>query len=386
MKNVSNFEKTKEFILKNCDLQDSYFSNRNFSMKSFWDNKEPELQDYVFELYEKYNSFYETPFSNFIKYYFFGEGEQCYCDIDDFLKKYHAPQRIHKNTKKFIKYYPQQRKFIKFDTENFAEIFYCYRNGLNDRPTCSNENCSEKCEFVTTKYGFRKYCSQKCQLHDNNIEKVPQRSDKSNLEIRTHINKIPLDRRNLTNREIQKYYLNIEDYSKWLFNQPTNERIYIFMNKLNESDITCVCGDKKSFYSQGVGYKLSCGKNSCIHQAWRGDSYYKEDVLNAYRNKNGQTTETGFLYVLESKELTAHKIGIAVNPIKRFNKLLKSVPDLKMKICIFIERGLYKKEKYLHKLYKNKNVIFESSFDGYTEYFHLTPEDIESIREYLYEN
>ena len=37
------------------------------------------------------------------------------------------------------------------------------------------------------------------------------------------------------------------------------------MNNLNYSDIKCVCGSKKTFKSQGVGYNKTCGKKLCMN-------------------------------------------------------------------------------------------------------------------------
>lgn len=371
-----------DFIKEHMPSED-YFNNRNFSKRAYWEKRNAKLAKYVFDKYYEYNNFFEISFSTFVKYYFLNEDLECYIDIEDFLKNTKHTQ-INKGTKKYKKYFNEAKKFINFEPKNFTEIFYCYRNKITDRPKCKNV-CTNKTELYTSSIGYRKFCSQRCQLNYNNCIKEIKESEKDHDEIISILKSVPLDNRNLSNELVAGNYINIENYSKNIENLSVGERIYIFYHKLNFDDIKCkTCSKKKRFTSQGQGYKKTCGRNTCIHMQYRGETYYNENDINIRRNRGGSSYKSGFIYIMKEEEM--YKIGIAQNPVSRLKEMSKIFPNIEYHTCVYLSDNLFKTEQNIHKKYSSENILFDSSFPGYTEFFNLTNEDLKDIREIIYEN
>ena len=259
--------------------------------------------------------------------------------------------------------------------DDIREYFYMKVFNITDRPKCLN--CLGKIQFQSCSDGFREFCSKKCQIEFRNSIKTPKMSNKTDDEIRTIIEKIPLDVRNLAKFEIADNYLNIQKYSERLNDLQVTERIFLFMNKLPLSEPFCnFCGSKKKFISQGKGYLKTCGKEAC-KQASLGK------ISNIFKNvsKGGCSYDESFVYLLKSERNSEiFKIGISLNPLKRLEKIQRSsgITDLKIYFCMY-KKNPYELEQKLHKIFESKKLIFEHSFDGSTEFFTLNEKDVEFI-------
>lgn len=223
---------------------------------------------------------------------------------------------------------------LNFKTNNMSELKYCIDNNIKERPKCKSSTCNNKVNFSKSyTNGFRDYCSHKCQMYENNRIKESRKSELSDDEIRKIIDKVPLDLRNMTKVEIADNIGNINEYvDKIQTNLPVKERIYIFifMNKLTIDDIICpICKTNfKQFYTQGVGYRSTC-KNEKCRKAF---------------GKASSLLDSGYLYVLCSKEEDIFKIVISLNTNKRLIGLRRSLKDLDIVYCFYLDEKLDKND------------------------------------------
>lgn len=374
-------DEIKKYIIDAGILYPNF--NRNVARKKYWDNRNTEWSKYIYEKYEECNKKCRINFADFLRYFFFDEQIQYYYHDTEYFLANTVSLQHNPGTRLYNAFFEDGCKFVDFTPVSMTELIYCFRNNIRSRPKC--KECSNDTEFTVYKDGYRKFCSQKCQMKYNNKLKEPKKSTNTIDEIRNIIEKIPLDLRNLSKSDIADNYLNILDYTKDFTDVSVPERIHIFQTNLSINDITCFCGGKKNFVSQGVGYKKTCGKKICIGLV-KNPNYYNEKDININVSKGGASFESGFLYVLKSKNISAYKIGISQDPLGRLNDLRKSINDFEIIQCYWIMEGLSKTEKYLHNIFQYKRKQFDNTFNGYTEIFDLNTQDLKYIKDYMYEN
>jgi len=376
-------EEIKQFIVENNLLYPSI--NRNISRKIFWENRNKDWANFLFSNFKEFNERSDISFANFLRMFIFDEYIQnYYYTVEDFLQKTLTVQH-NPGTKGYNKFFEDAKKLINFEPVNMTEIIYCFRNNLTDRPKC--KQCDNETTFTVFKKGFRSFCSQQCQIEFNNKTKEIKKSNLSYNQIVNGINKIALDHRNLSNEFIASNFINILEFTSDFKDIPTSERIYIFVNNLSVNDIHCpTCKSKKRFKSQGVGYSATCGKKICLGIYRHPETYYNEFDFNIRVNKGGASYKSGFLYILKSELRDGFKIGITQDPNSRIKSLRKSTPDLQIEDCFWLSEQLSETEQSLHKIFENKQIHFQNSFDGHTEFFYLDKDDIKFIRDKINEN
>jgi endogenous inhibitor of DNA gyrase (YacG/DUF329 family) len=376
-------EEIKQFILDNNLLYPKI--NRNISRRIFWENRNTEWANFLYTNFNDFNKRSDISFSNFLKMFIFGEDIQnYYYTVEDFLNK--TPTVFHNpGTKNYIRFFEDAKSLMNFEPINMTEIIYCFRNNLTSRPKC--KECGNETKFTVFKNGFRTFCSQQCQIKFNNKIKEIKKSILSYDQIVEGINKIALDHRNLSNEFIASSFINILEFTSEFKNIPPSERIYIFVNNLSFNDVHCsTCQTKKRFKSQGVGYSATCGKKICIGMYKSPDTYYNEFDLNIRVCKGGSSFESGFLYILKSNSRKGFKIGITQDPNTRLKALKKFTPDLQIEDCFWLSEQVHETEQYFHKFFENKQINFQDSFDGHTEFFYLDKDDIKFIRNKIHES
>jgi endogenous inhibitor of DNA gyrase (YacG/DUF329 family) len=369
----------KQFILEKNILYPKY--NSKYARKNYWNNINPKWSNYIFAEFEKYNNYYVLTFCDFLRLHFFCEKIEHYTSTLDFLTNVKNLQ-INPNTKKYNLYYKSSLKYINFIPKNFAEIIYCFRNNIIERPKC--QECEKNdLEFTLSTVGYRKFCSLKCQMIHNNKPKPFKKSPMSTEKIIEGIKKIPYDSRNTSNSTIANSWINILEFSENL-NILDNERIYLFV-KQDITLIKCtICGKPKKFKSQKVGYTKTCTRVNCRNSLVYG-THFNKDAENNFYGRGGASFKTGFLYVLYSKKNNFYKIGITQYPDERLRVLKKCISDLAFNKCVFTDK-LSETERHFHRKFKEKRIIFDKSFDGYSEFFNLNKNDFEYIEKYLCEN
>ena len=383
---MEKLELVKQFIEDNRIIENF---NRNLSRKKFWDKYFPNLSDFVFDYFKECNKLYydNLRFIDFLKVHICGlptnnKYRKHYNNLIDCLLN----QNINSLTQTYKNYVIlESKKYLNFQTDYIPEIKYCVLNNLTEKPKC--KYCNKDVHFNNITKGYHEFCSFDCQLNYNNMKKEPKLSEFSDGEIRKIIEKIPLDRRNMTNVTIADVYLNIYNYSKHIEGLPEKERIYIFQNKLTNKDIFCSCGEKRVFISQGFGYRKTCTKYGCIRklQPNNKNPIIGDEKLNSKLVGNKSSITKSFIYILYSKELDLYKIGIAISPFRRLKKLQIYVPDLELVFSMYKNNTCYC-ESYFHKKYEDKKFIFDTSFDGSTEYFKLTKQYFEDIKQEIMNN
>ncbi len=370
----------KQFIIENNLLYPHY--NRNIARKKYWDKRNKEWSDYIYQKYEEHNSMCIIPFSDFLRYFFFNEHIKYYYNtVEDFLSKTISLQH-NPGTRLYDTFFEKGCNYVNFTPVSMTELIYCYRNNIVDRPKC--KECINDVVFTTYNKGYRVFCSQSCQMKHNNKHKEIKKSDKSIPEIIEIVKSVPLDLRNLTKYEIADNFINILEHTKEFVDISVKERIYVFVNNLSVVDTLCTCGDKKIFASQGVGYKKTCGRINCINIS-KNENYFNDNEYNIRVCKGGGSFESGFLYIMRSDFNNFIKIGISQNPISRLLALRKSINDFRIIECFWLNKNLSKTEKELHKLYEHKKVFFDDVFDGHSEIFSLDCDDIRCIKDYIYD-
>lgn len=146
----------------------------------------------------------------------------------------------------------------------------------------------------------------------------------------------------------------------------------------------CSCGSKKIFASQGLGYKKTCGRVNCINIS-KNKNHFNNNEFNIRTSKGGSSFDNGFLYVLKSDFHDFVKIGITQDPVSRLSSLRKNINDFRIVDCFWLNENLSKIEKELHNIFKLKKVIFDDTFDGYSEIFYLDNIDITYIKDCIYD-
>lgn len=357
--------------------------NRNMLRLKFWQTHFPDLYQNIFNEYELYQQKYEKfAFTHFIDHVIFDapiKNKKKYKGIVDFLKNATHSEVICKHY--YFKFQKFFNEIVDFDTKSFLEVKYCYEHGYRSRPKCY---CGKDLTFTVYTQGYHKFCSTQCQLKYNNSEKEPKLSSLTDDEVRKVINKIKPDRRNLTNEKFANVYLNVYNYSQNDPNLSNRERLFLFLNKKTSNYSICpYCKKyKKIFKSSVTGYTQTCGHLFCINASKNAQVTTKPNVL-VSRTSNYQMYD-GFIYVLYSPNHDMFKIGIATNPLTRLNELKKDIPDLIISYCWYVhEACIYERE--LHEHFKSKQIIFEETFDGYTEYFKLSESDVKYIKDYINE-
>ena len=363
-------------------MQDNLFNNKLDTRpyrKIWWDNNKPEYGDFIFDNYEKYNKIFPMKVKDFIEFFFFDREGIFYETFEEFFNKVDPirltnilgigrPKPANGPLLKYVQtglsYFENQ---LNFKTNNMSELKYCIDNNIKERPKCKSSTCNNKVNFSKSyTNGFRDYCSHKCQMYENNRIKESRKSELSDDEIRKIIDKVPLDLRNMTKVEIADNIGNINEYvDKIQTNLPVKERIYIFMNKLTIDDIICpICKTNfKQFYTQGVGYRSTC-KNEKCRKAF---------------GKASSLLDSGYLYVLYSKEEDIFKIVISLNTNKRLIGLRRSLKDLDIVYCFYLDEKLTETERMLHEKFMHKHSYPSIKFDGHTEFFKLDKNDLKFI-------
>lgn len=370
------------------------YYNNNISRESYWENNFPEYKEQFFQTYNEWKEKFEgrePQVSFFIKCFFFDKNHRefglyrKFKDIKDYFENADHSELI-------CKYYHTKFKenfneIVNFKTDNIYEVKYCFEHNLTERPKC--KECNKDTIFTGKLSGyFRDFCCLKCQMDYNNKEKEPKLSNLSDSEIRKIIESIPPDRRNLTNQKFADVFLNVYNFSKDAVDLKQTERQYLFMNNLSTDYIICpYCKcHKKIFQSSISGYKATCGRKNCVklhlYPNCKSDLEFSNEYYTTTRNV---ILENSFLYVIYSKKNNFYKIGISTNPTSRISSFLKFFDDFEIKYCVFLKNA-NEVEHNLHTHFKDKNVLFENSFDGYTEYYRLNEDDLEYIKKVIYEN
>lgn len=370
----------KKFIIENNLLYPNY--NRNIARKKYWDKRNVEWSNYIYQKYDEHNKTCPIHFSDFLRYFFFNEDIKYYYNtVEEFLTKTTSLQ-YNPGTRLYNTFFEKGCKYVNFAPISMTELIYCYRNNIIDRPKC--KECDNDVVFTVYNKGYRIFCSQKCQMQHNNKHKDVKKSDKTISEIIEIIKSIPLDLRNLTKYEIADNFINILEHTKEFKDIPVKERIHIFVNNLSFVDTLCSCGSKKIFASQGLGYKKTCGRVNCINIS-KNKNHFNNNEFNIRTSKGGSSFDNGFLYVLKSDFHDFVKIGITQDPVSRLSSLRKNINDFRIVDCFWLNENLSKIEKELHNIFKLKKVIFDDTFDGYSEIFYLDNIDITYIKDYIYD-
>lgn len=371
----------QDYIISNEIFEGLY--NRNYSRKRIWDNINIEWSNYIFKKYNEYNNKFELSFINFMKLYFLNDSSiQFYHDCDDFIKRNKNTQ-INPNTKLYNLFFNECKELVNFEPVSFSELLYCIHNNIKDRPHC--KCCSNDVDFTLYKVGYRDFCSTICQMKYNNESKIPKSQGLTNSSIRQIYSDIPLDRRNLTNQLIADHFQDVEKYCSFDKSLKTREMIYVFMNKLSLFDLTCVCGNRKLFRSQGQGYSKTCGSKSCIDIAKHGNQTNSKYFTRSKISRGGHSYESGFVYLMYSVDNDFYKIGITHNPINRLEQLKRNIPDIEYKQCVFVDSPSTV-EKILHEKFDNQRLELNERFGGYTEFFNLNSTDVVCVKEIINEN
>lgn len=371
-------EEIKKYILDNNLLYPEY--NRNVSRKKFWDNRNMLWSNYIFDNYNKCKC--KIKFVDFIRNYFFNEPvKNFYKTAEDFLENTISLQH-NPGTNFYNAFFEDGCKHVNFQPVSMTELIYSFRNSIKNRPTC--KECNNETSFMGFNNGYRTFCSQDCQMNYNNKLKEIKKSNNTTKQIQDIIDNIPLDLRNLTNFDVANNFINILEATSSFNNVSVSERIFVFQNNLSFTDVLCTCGNKRTFASQGVGYRKTCGRINCINIS-KNSNHFNNNEFNIRTNKGGASFKSGFLYILYSELNNYMKIGITQDPITRLTNLRKNINDFVFLECFWLNDLLSESEKELHYIFKEKRVYFDVTFDGYSEIFTLDDNDIKYIKEYIYD-
>lgn len=372
---------------------------KNFmSMRNWWMRNYPEVGEPLFELYDKCNEIYDAKIKDFLLSFAFDvKNNVCYDYGDLFIKR--KPEILNAivnatganssevRRAKILKAKDECDKVLGYKTRSIQELKYCLINKIEELPIC--HVCGGEVEFNGPSYGFRKFCSAKCQNVHHNSQKEIGRVDLSDDEVRGLILGVGIDHRNLHNEVVAGCFDNVLDYSNAIFKPlKPNEAIYIFLNKLDKSDVMCpVCEvRKRKFISQGQGYLKTCGCKSCVYGK-RHNVYYEghESVSRGPYSIRGDVEyrESGFIYILKSDFSGLIKIGVSQDPVHRIKTISKDIEDVDMVNCFYIKRGLLGLERYIHEKYKDRQALLDSQIAGYTEWFKLSDDDVKDIEVFI---
>ena len=372
---------------------------KNFmSMRNWWERNHPDIASDLFDVYERCNNIYKVSIVNFLKSFAFDvENKTCYAYADVFLKyqsealnaivNRNGANRSEIARSKILKAKEVCDTELGYETRSIQELKYCLINKIEKLPSC--QTCGGEVEFNGPSYGFRKFCSAKCQNLHHNSQKPIGRVDLSDDEVRELILSVGIDHRNLHNEVVASCFDNVLDYNNSIFKPlKANEALYIFLNKLEKSDVMCpVCEvRKRKFISQGQGYFKTCGCKSCAYGI-RHDVYYEghESVSKGPYSIRGdiEYRESGFIYIINSEFSGLTKIGVSQDPVSRIKMISKDIEDVKMINCFYLKKGLVDLEKHLHEKYKYNQVLLDSQIAGYTEWFRLSESEIKDIEVFI---
>lgn len=372
---------------------------KNFmSMRNWWERNHPDIASDLFDVYERCNTIYKVSIVNFLKSFAFDvENKTCYAYADVFLKyqsealnaivNRNGANRSEIARSKILKAKEVCDTELGYETRSIQELKYCLINKIEKLPTC--HHCGNPVEFNGPKAGFRKFCSAKCQNIHHNSQKEIGRVNLGDDEVRGLILSVGIDHRNLHNEVVAGCFDNVLDYSNTIFKPlKPNEAIYIFLNKLDKSDVMCpVCEvRKRKFISQGQGYLKTCGCKSCAYGIRHG--VYYEGANSVSRGPYSirgdvEYRESGFIYILKSDFSGLTKIGVTQDPINRIKTISRDIEDVGIVNCFYIKRGLLDLEKYIHEKYKDNQVLLDSQIAGYTEWFKLSDDDVKDIEVFI---
>lgn len=375
-------------IIKNILEEVNFFNtkyNSELTRFRFWERTNPELGVKFLKDFNFFKSYYhKIRLIDYIKVFILNTETQKsltrkFKDIDDFVKNARYCDSTIVNNNKLIES-NGIKKYINFKPIKASELLFCYYANIKDRPLC--KMCGKEVEFQNMQCGYRLFCSSGCQITYHNSKKPIKHSNLSHDEIIEIIKSIPPDIRNTTNEKIANIFGNVLEYTKNL-DIRDDERLYLYTNKLSGDCIYCDCGNKKSFKSQIQGYAKTCGSIHCVilnkgHKPRRPKGTYSNTV-----SGNGYGIP-GNVYVLYSETLGAYKIGITKNLEQRLRDLRCFVPDIVLKISVFVSDS-GRVEKFIHKKYKDNNVKFRERFPGSSEFFTLNESDVKDIIKILAE-
>lgn len=372
---------------------------KNFmSMRNWWMRNHPGIGEPLFELYDKCNEIYEVRIKDFLLSFVFDvKNNVCYDYGDVFIKR--KPEilnaivnatganRSEACVAKILKAKDECDKVLGYKTRSIQELKYCLINKIEKLPSC--QTCGGEVEFNGPSYGFRKFCSAKCQNLHHNSQKPIGRVNLSDDEVRELILSVGIDHRNLHNEVVASCFDNVLDYTNGIFKPlKANEALYIFLNKLEKRDVMCpVCEvRKRKFISQGQGYLKTCGCKSCVYGV-RHDVYYEghESVSKGPYSIRGDVEyrESGFIYILKSDFSGLTKIGVTQDPMHRIKTISKDIEDVSIINCFYIKRGLLDLERHIHEKYKDKQALLDPQIAGYTEWFKLSDDDVKDIEVFI---
>ncbi|AEI88228.1 hypothetical protein [Campylobacter phage vB_CcoM-IBB_35] len=379
----------EKHAIKNILEEVNFFNakyNSELTRFRFWERTNPELGAKFLKDFNFFKSYYhKIRLIDYIKVFILNTETQKsltrkFKDIDDFVKNARYCDSTIVNNNKLMES-NEIKKYINFKPIKASELLFCYYANIKDRPLC--KMCDKEVEFQNMQYGYRLFCSPECQITYHNSKKPIKHSNLPHDEIIEIIKSVPPDIRNTTNEKIANIFGNVLEYTKDS-DIRDDERLYLYVNKLSGDHIYCECGNKKTFKSQTQGYNKTCSSIYCIllskgHKPRRPKETYSNTVSGfSYR-------WPGNVYVLYSYTLGAYKVGITKNLEQRLRDLRRFVPDLDLKICVFVKDagGV---EKFIHKKYKDKNVKFSDKFPGSGEFFDLNKDEIEDIARILIES
>lgn len=392
---MENLKKRARAILERCGAPTTF---KNFmSMRNWWMRNNPDVGKPLFEVYDRCNEIHDVKIKDFLLSFVFNvDNKVCY-DYGDIFIKY-KPEILNATINrssncrerirpKIIKAKDECDKMLGYKTRSIQELKYCLINKIEKLPVC--QTCGGEVEFNGPSYGFRKFCSAKCQNLHHNSQKPIGRVDLSDDEVRELILSVGIDHRNLHNEVVASCFDNVLDYTNGIFKPlKANEALYIFLNKLEKSDVMCpVCEvRKRKFISQGQGYLKTCGCKSCVYGV-RHDVYYEghESVSKGPYSIRGDVEyrESGFIYILKSDFSWLTKIGVTQDPMHRIKTISKDIEDVSIVNCFYIKRGLLDLERHIHEKYKDKQALLDPQIAGYTEWFELSDDDVKDIEVFI---
>lgn len=392
----------KDLKLRAREILEGYGAPADFknfmSMRNWWMRNHPGVGEPLFNLYDKCNEIYDVKIKDFLLSFAFDvDNKVCYEYRDLFVKRkpeilnamvnFPNSSRGEIHRAKILKAKDECDKALGYKTRSIQELKYCLINRIEKLPTC--QLCGGEVEFNGPKAGFRKFCSARCQNLHHNSQKEIGRANLSDDEVRELILSVGIDHRNLHNEIVAGCFDNVTDYTDNIFKPlKPNEAIYIFLNRLEKSDVMCpVCEvRKRKFISQGQGYLKTCGCKSCVYGI-RHDVYYEgaDSVSKGPYSIRGDAEyrESGFIYIMGSEFSGLTKIGVSQDPIHRLKIISKDIEDVKLINCFYIKSGLLKLERFLHEKYKDTQVPLDPQIAGYSEWFRLSDDVVRDIEVFI---
>lgn len=266
-----------------------------------------------------------------------------------------------------------------------VEVIYMFKHNLQGRPKCT---CGNDCRFSgTTTTGYRGYCSKICS-RNSNISST----------------------RYITREEIPNCYSK-SGKLRWKYTQqfkiPENltwcsdiiEAIYCLEHNIYKQPICKECEEPTKFKGTNKGYTIYCcttcsnGSEDVKKNKIQSmiSKFGVEDINDLHWGLNRDLSNyskgkhhKSYLYVMKSKNLEKFKIGVSIQPKRRFDRIKSesNIPDLELVETIHISYA-YIYEYFLHKKYNTfKSPISEGS--GRNEWFSMIcyNQTLDEIRNY----